>query len=144
MSTQIRATLSKKNKYYIPKERYLELVHWCRQYDSWKFDHAMLAFGGVKAKVYSEKMQYTWYYHSEVEDAAMAIVSLDIKMNKIKKACEEADPDLQYYILDAVTHGTTYTKMKTQMDIPCSRNTFYDRYHKFFWLLDKTRDTGIN
>lgn len=28
----------------------------------------------------------------------------------------------------------------TLLDIPCSRDMYYDRYRKFFWLLDNARD----
>lgn len=50
------------------------------------------------------------------------------------------DPDLGEYILAAVTQGLTYETCKTRFDIPCSRDTYYDRYRKFFWLLHKVRD----
>ena len=51
----------------------------------------------------------------------------------------EADEYLYEYIMKAVTEGLPYTYLQTVMDIPCSRDTYYDRYRKFFWLLSKMR-----
>ena len=31
----MKSTVSKKNKYWISRHRYLELVHFCAQYDEW-------------------------------------------------------------------------------------------------------------
>lgn len=43
------------------------------------------------------------------------------------------------YILRCVTSGISYDKMVAS-GIPCSRDYFYDRYRKFFWILDRIRD----
>ena len=36
MSTVIRPELSKNNEYWIPRQRFYELKHFCLQYPSWK------------------------------------------------------------------------------------------------------------
>ena len=51
-----------------------------------------------------------------------------------------ADKDLAKYILMAVTYGHSYTYLKAKLDIPCSKDTYYDRYRKFFWILSDLRD----
>lgn len=35
MCTNVRPNVSKKNDYYISKERYYELKHFCLQYNDW-------------------------------------------------------------------------------------------------------------
>ena len=42
MATKIRSKLSKKNRYWIPPERYYELKHFCLQYPIWKKAYAAL------------------------------------------------------------------------------------------------------
>ena len=42
MSTVIRNEISKKNKWYIGKHRYLELKHFCLQYPEWKEEYHRL------------------------------------------------------------------------------------------------------
>jgi len=57
----------------------------------------------------------------------------------VEDAANSADNDLNKYILKAVTEGLSYASMKTRFDIPCSRDTYYDRYRRFFWILNDTR-----
>lgn len=52
----------------------------------------------------------------------------------------DADEELYSYILKAVTEGLSYTYLKTALEMPCGRDAYYDRYRRFFWLLDKERD----
>lgn len=58
----------------------------------------------------------------------------------VERIAGEADNDLHTYILKAVTEGLSYTYLRTKMNIPCGRDMYYDRYRKFFWLLDNARD----
>jgi hypothetical protein len=62
------------------------------------------------------------------------------KINLIEKTAVEADQDLCVYILKAVTEGLSYTYLKTRLEIPCSRDMYYDRYRRFFWLLSESRN----
>lgn len=49
------------------------------------------------------------------------------------------DETMGKYILLAVTQGLSFLQLKMQYDMPCSKNTYYDRYRKFFWLLNDLR-----
>jgi hypothetical protein len=61
------------------------------------------------------------------------------KMKLIEDAAMEADKYLYEYILKAVTENLSYTYLKSKLEIPCSRDTYYDRYRRFFWILSETR-----
>lgn len=61
------------------------------------------------------------------------------KMNMVEYAAIEADPDLYPYILKAVTEELSFTYLKTKLNIPCGKDMYYDRFRRFFWLLDKLR-----
>ena len=71
---------------------------------------------------------------------ATAKAEYSIKINMIEKAALEADDKLYSYILKAVTENLSYAYLKTRLDIPCSKDTYYDRYRRFFWLLNKYRN----
>ena len=62
------------------------------------------------------------------------------RIDLIERTARATDEGLHTYILKAVTEEVSYTYLKTKMNIPCSRNTYYDRYRRFFWLLSAARD----
>lgn len=135
----IRAELSGKNKYWVEKHRYYELKHFCLQYPFWK-------------RAYSE---IDWLYGQDFNPSAYSKSNLPAdptyhlaekrvryfhRMEMVEQAAINADPELASYILKGVTEGASYTYLKSRLEIPCSRDTYYDRYRRFFWLLNKSRD----
>ena len=70
---------------------------------------------------------------------AMRRVYYAERIDLIEKIAKEADKYLYEYILRAVTEGLSYTYLKTRLQIPCSRDMYYDRYRRFFWLLSEAR-----
>lgn len=57
----------------------------------------------------------------------------------VRDTCNSADECIGQYIFKAVTEGRSYTYLKTKMNMPCSRSMYFDRYRKFFWLLNDAR-----
>lgn len=57
----------------------------------------------------------------------------------IHAVCSAADSELAEYIFKAVTEGRSYTYLKTALGMPCGRSMYFDRYRKFFWLLNDAR-----
>lgn len=43
------------------------------------------------------------------------------------------------YILNGVTEGWSYDILKARLGIPCCKDTYYELYRRFFWLLNKER-----
>jgi hypothetical protein len=140
MATVIRPEISEKNKYYIDKHRYYELKHFCLQYNEWKKSYELCndsiifttnldngSFGGNMPSDLTAK-----YAIRQAEYASR------IKM--VEHAAMEADEFLYPYILKAVTEGLSYVNLKTKFDIPCGKDMYYDRYRRFFWLLDAARN----
>lgn len=137
MATTIRPETSKKNKWYISKERYYELKHFCLQYPEWKkklieLSYAtypqQLCFIGSNGQLCNPTEKRTIdreYYISNIE--------------KVDQAIDEADRDLRHYLLLSVAYGKSYTYLETVLRVPCCKDVFYDRYRKFFWMLDKIR-----
>lgn len=137
MSSQIRNSISHKNKWYIGKHRYLELKHFCLQYPEWKEEYHKLYFPLKSYRHEYEKTNNT--FSDPTADAAIRRAKLFNQMKMIEQAAIDADPELSDYILLAVTNGVTWNFLQTIQNIPCCRQTYYDRYRKFFWCLSKER-----
>lgn len=137
MSTLIRPEISRSNKYWINKHRHYELKHFCLQYPEWK--KAYRSFPGLASSV-SERLSDSVSHSDPTARHAMRRADYIERMRLIERIAGETDAALHAYILKAVTEGLSYTYLRTKLDIPCSRDMYYDRYRKFFWLLDSARD----
>lgn len=137
--SDIKPELSARSKYWIPRHRYYELKHFCLQYPEWKKQIAVLKFkmeaGGDVGTVSGSKKLHS----RPTENLGITLGELSGKVSMVERTCMEADRELWEFLLEAVTHGYSYVRLKTLCDIPCERDMFYDRYRKFFWLLDKNQ-----
>ena len=139
MSTVIRPEISEKNEFYISKHRYYELKHFALQYPLWK--KAYSDIDGFRAN-YSV-LNGTFATNVLVDVTAkyaMMKTFYAYRIDMVERAAMDADEDLWPYILRGVTEGRSYTYLKTKLDMPCSRDTYYNRFRKFFYLLSEYRD----
>lgn len=139
MGAVVRPELSKKNKYWIDKNRFYELKYFCLQYPLWK--HAYEVLDGLRICSYdltggSKSNLPGDIVGNCVEERERYFE----RMKAIEDAAIEADPYLASYILKAVTEGLSYSYLKARLEIPCGRDMYYDRYRRFFWLLDQSRN----
>ncbi len=139
MATTIRPELSEKNQYWIERHRYYELKHFCLQYPIWK--KAYLALDGLAKRpndlsIFAKSGQIS----NPTEQCAEAREIYIRKMELVEQAALATDADLASYILKAVTVGLSYDSLKARLEIPCCKDTYYNLYRRFFWLLNKRRD----
>lgn len=129
-----RSELAESNKYWIPKHRALELKHFCLQYDIWKkeLNNTMYLRQRCEINVDSPIVDIT----AELAEQRARLSSY-IKL--VERIANETDSELAPYILKGVTKETTYERLSLIDGIPCGRSTYYDRRHKFFYILDKYR-----
>ena len=138
MATLIRPELSTKNRYWIDKHRYYELKHFCLQYLSWKKTYLALDELSMTSSIL-DRLPTSNIPGDLTAKYALRKAHYSERINMIEKAAMEADEDLYIYILKAVTEGLSYTYLKTRLEMPCSRDMYYDRYRRFFWLLNEAR-----
>lgn len=138
MSTKIRPELSMKNKYRIDKHRHYELKHFCLQYPAWKQAYASFDDPSISLSMIDGIPTSNLPGDPTAKRAMMKTYYAE-KMHLIEKAAREADRYLCDYILKAVTEELSYTYLKSKMDIPCGKDMYYDRYRRFFWILNKMR-----
>lgn len=139
MATVIRPEISEKNKYWISKHRHYELKHFCLQYPIWKKAYAVFNNTSIPSSA-AEKMPSGNLPGDPTGKIATIKSYYSERINLIEKAAMEADSDLGSYILKAVTEELSYTYLKSTLGIPCSRDMYYDRYRRFFWLLSEARN----
>ena len=139
MSTVIRPEVSTKNPYWIEKERHYELVHFCRQYPIWVKAHEALD-GLSKRPGDLEVFTKTHNISDPTARCAIAKEHYRTRIEMVEKAALEADPELAEYIVLGVTQGLSYDVLNARLRLPCGKDTYYDRYRKFFWILSKARD----
>ena len=139
MATVIRPEISEKNKYYINKHRHYELKHFCLQYPEWKREYAALDDPCIASSA-AEKMPSSNIPGDPTAKFALKKVGYLEKIKLIEKIAMDADELLCDYILKAVTEGLSFTHLKARLEIPCSKDTYYDRYRRFFWLLSNSRN----
>lgn len=139
MATVIRPEISTRNKYWIDKHRHYELKHFCLQYPMWKKEYEIMKNPEIKTSIINRlptcnvhgDPTVTWFLKREFYRSRIEL---------IEKTAAEADEFLYKYILKAVTEGLSYIYLKTNLEIPCGKDMFYDRYRKFFWLLHRARE----
>ena len=131
----LKNELSGKSKYHLSKHRYLELKHFCLQYPDWK--RQLRELDGMKASglIFGGNVEWA----DGTGRLGIKRAELSTKIELIEQISRKAEPTLAGYILLCVTEGRTFPQMQAAMDIPCGKNMFYDRYRKFFWLLDQER-----
>ena len=138
MSTVIRAEIAKSNKYWISKHRYHELRHFCLQYPEWKRICKELSEYGIPISS-PTRVSQTNTINDPTARIAITNSYYSKRMKLIEDTAKLADKCLYEYIIKGVTEGRSYVYLKSRLDIPCSRDLYYDRYRRFFWLLDKER-----
>ena len=137
---KMKATISKKNKYWISKHRYYELAHFCRQYDEWKKNYAKLQGDfsyshGVTVNTCEGKAII-----KPVEKCAERMMYFTERMRIVEQSAIKASPELAKYIIRGATKGLSYDKMKATDNIPCCREVYYEYYRRFFWHLSQIRE----
>ena len=140
MGTVITPEISEKNEYWISRHRYYELKHFCLQYKEW-----VKSYLGLKETlVTSSKGNQSGVKGTDTSDPtgelAVKMRNLRDKIQTVESCAYQADSELHEYLLRGVTEARTFENLKARLDIPCSRNTYYDRYRKFFWLLSAARN----
>lgn len=138
MGTNTRPQLSYRNRYWVEKHRYYELKHFCLQYPLWK--KALAALDGLNKPTTELVMtSRTNVVADPTAQCAERRAFYTERIELVERIAAEASPEFQKYILKAVIEGLSYEYLNAQIRVPCSRDTYYDLYRRFFWLLDRAR-----
>lgn len=139
MGTRIRPVISEGNEYWISKERYYELKHFCLQYNDWVKIYNALSDSRFGTNLDDIK-PLNHLPGNPTEKIAIAKNHYRERMDMVEKAAEFSDIDISKYILLAVTNNISCNCLISKYDMPCGKDKFYNAYRKFFWWLSKCRD----
>ncbi len=135
MSTLIRPEIRKDSPYYISKHRYYELKHFCLQYPEFKKTYNLLC-----EKIPSGLICQNNSDGLSIQERDMVLRDRYLSdMELIEECSRLTDPILGTYIFKGVTEGRTYSYFRTRGDIPCCKDTYYDLYRKFFFILSRKK-----
>ena len=138
MGTSIRPEVSNKNKYWIDRHRYYELKHFCLQYPSWK--KIYISLDGYSRKPLNPLI---FVKPTNIGDPTAACAEARIfyseRLKLLERVAEETDSVLGKYVLKGVTEGLSYEHLRVRTDVPCCKDTYYELYRRFFWLLSQAR-----
>lgn len=137
MSTNIRPEISKNNSYWISKERYYELIHFCRQYPEWKreYDNVSLI---ISSQTDSDIIQ-----KSDIDDPVSKAVECKLyfrdRMDMVDNTMYETCSWLKDRLFEGIIFGKSYEVMNAYSIMPCSKDFYYKMYREFFWNLNAVR-----
>ena len=124
-------------KYNVSPHRFMELYHFCLQYNEWK-DELQYKTNALKSVQISDAPAAGGGASDSTARLAERRAELQRKCELIERTAIEADADIYQYILKAVTNeGISFNYLKTVCAIPCGKDMYYDRRRKFFWLLSQ-------
>ena len=125
-------------KYNISGKRFKELYYFCLQYTEWKDE---LKYNSDTLKSIQVTDMPTGHDIGDpTQKLAIRRIQLEENCKLIEQTVLDTDKEIAVYLLKAITdENITYRYLKMVMGIPCSRNTYYERRHKFYWLLDKRK-----
>ena len=72
-------------------------------------------------------------------DRGIKAAGLTSKIELVEETCLEAGEDIYDWLMKCVAFGIGFPTLEKQ-GIPCGRDYFYERYRRYFYLLDKKRD----
>lgn len=131
--------ISKKNPYWIPKHRYLELKNWCLQYLEWIEFMSNARY--IRSKI--PGVGKSQNISDPTGDLAVKLHKADLDTHLIEEICLAVAPDYFVTFLYGITWGASYDYMITQIrerpNFP-SRSEWYKTRRKFFYILSQKRD----
>lgn len=126
----------KTGRWKISTHEFYMAMHFAYQYHEWKKELSGLT-DTSKAIQYSDMPKGSLNPDPTgdlVERREHLVHNVDI----VERCAMESDPELYEWLMLGVTNdGVNYESLKTLKGIPCSRNTYYDRRRKFYYLLSK-------
>ena len=124
----------------ISKDRYIELLHFCRQYPEWKIEaNSLLGIRGMKMDGQPKGTSKT----DPVATAAERRESLTRKIDLVDE-CAKKIRDGEWYaaIIQNVCMGRAYAQLDATIMPTSIRQAYFVARREFFDLLDKKKDQG--
>ena len=119
----MKTSISKKNPYWLPKHRFLELYHFSLQYNEFK-----------------KEIADTVYLPDDpgfdpTGEVAVKLERLHRNVELIESCCKDSDRGIWRFLLLGVTEGYSYETLRSRFHIPCGKDYYFIRWRKVYWLM---------
>lgn len=129
--------LSRKNKYYIPKEDYLTAIHYSLRYPIWRQEIDAIADTAKAIRYDKDNVQSSGDFDATFEAAVKLTESTIAKKVKlIDDTISQVSKGMDNWIRLGVCYGLTFDQLKNK-GMPCERDMFYEIRRHFYFELSK-------
>lgn len=128
-------TPTERSKYYVPKEVYLTVIHFCRQYPLWVAELETEP-DASKAIVYDKERVQTSNQFDATSEIAMHRHMIAEKKAVIDRISADVAGDLAQWLRLGVCYGLTFPDLEAR-GIPCAVNTYYRMRKRFYYEVAK-------
>ena len=124
-------------KYWLPKQRFLTVYHYCLQYPEWEDEYNALRSAIGVSGVNYDGMPHGSGTGDPVSLDAIRLADLDARMKQIRDTIMEVAPEIASWLLKGVTEDRPFWYLHDVMRMPCEKDMYYDRRRKFYYLMAK-------
>lgn len=129
--------LSRKNKYYIPKEDYLTAIHYSLRYPVWKQEIDAIADTAKAIRYDKDNVQSSGDYDATFEAAVkLSESTIASKVKLIDDTISQVSKGMDNWLRLGVCYGLTFEQLK-QKGMPCERDMYYDIRRHYYYELSK-------
>lgn len=129
--------LSRKNKYYIPKEDYLTAIHYSLRYPVWKQEIDAIADTAKAIQYDKDNVQSSGDYDATFEAAVKLSESTIVKkVQLIDDTIGQVSKGMDNWLRLGVCYGLTFDQLKNK-GMPCERDMYYDIRRHYYYELSK-------
>lgn len=127
----------------LDRDVYMELKHWCFQYNSWKKELKELNDSLKPSGINNDGMPHAQNTSSLTEKTAIRLVMLQKKIDMLDKAANITNKEFaKYMILYCTNRDMSFDTLQRKYHIPCSKATFFRLRTQFFKNLYELKENG--
>lgn len=123
------------SKYYVPKEEYLTVVHFCRQYPLWVAELGIEPDTSKGVSYDKERVQSSNQY-DPTSELAMRRGRLSRKKQLVDDTARAVADAMGKWLVIGVTQGLTYYQLRLK-GMPCGKNMYSSLRQRFYFELSK-------
>lgn len=128
-------TLSKQNKYYIPKETFLMVIHYCKQYPMWEQELGTTLDQGKAIRYDGDRVQTSNQYDPTAEPAIKR-AEIARKKDAVDGVAQSVAGAMYKWLLLGVCYDMPYYVLR-QKGMPCGKNMYYDKRRQFYYEMSQ-------
>lgn len=130
-----KRTLSPKNKYYVPKETFLMVVHYCKQYPGWEAELSAMS-DTSKGIAYDQDRVQASVSSDPTFELAVRREEISKKKDMIDKTAKEVAGNLWKWMILGACYDHPYYHLR-HCGIPCGKDVYYALRRKFYFEMSK-------